>query len=279
MANDVQHRTLAIVSMAAVLGLPFAYNVAHAQNAAIPDHPMMRDRFFIGVGAVYADSDVVANLNSGRVGVGALVDFEEDLGLDENNLIGMATFRMRLSKRWHVDAEYFSINRDNERQAQRTIEWGDLDVPANVNVRASFKTQDLRVGVGYSIFRTQDKEVGFGLGAHIAKFEATLSTANFGSERASQSAPLPFLNFYARMALTDRWLLSVRVDRLSLDTGDIEGNIFSSGTDIVYQPWQHFSVGLGYRDIDIKVTSTDDKWRGDVSVQQSGPFLFIATTF
>jgi len=147
------------------------------------------------------------------------------------------------------------------------------------NVRASFKTQDLRVGVGYSIFRTQDKEVGFGLGAHIAKFEATLSTANFGSERASQSAPLPFLNFYARMALTDRWLLSVRVDRLSLDTGDIEGNIFSSGTDIVYQPWQHFSVGLGYRDIDIKVTSTDDKWRGDVSVQQSGPFLFIATTF
>src|SRR5690606_13450657 len=113
-------------------------------------HPVMSNRFFIGVGAVWADSNVVANLNTGRIGAAALIDFEEDLGLDETNLMGMATFRWRLSERWHVDAEYFSIDRDNERQSSRTIEWGDLDIPVDVSVRGSFGVEDTRVGVGYS---------------------------------------------------------------------------------------------------------------------------------
>ena len=72
---------------------------------------------------------------------------------------------------------------------------------------------------------------------------------------------------------------SIRDDRLSLDTGDIDGKIFSSGLDVVYQPWRHFGVGLGYRDINFQVASTSEDWRGKAQVQQSGPVLFIAASF
>jgi hypothetical protein len=109
--------------------------------------------------------------------------------------------------------------------------------------------------------------------------EASLDTRNFGSQRADMSAPLPALSLYARMALSDRWLLNVRVDRLSLDTGNIDGSIFSSAMDFVYQPWRHANIGIGYRDLNLQATSTSARWRGKAQVRLSGPFLLIGTTF
>jgi hypothetical protein len=263
---------------AAALGLLLT-DAACAEDDAPPDHPMMSDRYFIGAGVVYAESNVTANLNTGRIGLGTFIDFEDDVGLDENNLIGLLLFRMRLSERWRLEAEYFSLDRDNEKQVSRTIDWGDLSIPINAAAKGTFNLEDARVSVGYSFFQRKDKEIGVGLGAHVMSLEAEFSTRNFGSERASETAPLPVLTFYARMALTDRWLLSVRVDRLSLDTGDIDGSIFSSGTDFVYQPWRHFNVGIGYRDINMEVTSTSEDWRGKAQVRQSGPMLFVSSTF
>jgi hypothetical protein len=233
----------------------------------------------VGAGVVWAESNVTANLNTGRVGLGTFIDFEDDVGLDEQNPIGQLMFRMRLSERFRLEAEYFKLDRDNEKQVSRTIDWGDLNIPIDAVARGSFDVEDARIGVGYSFFQRKDKEVGVGLGAHVMSMEAKFTTRNFGSEGASQSAPLPVVTFYARIALTDRWLLSVRVDRLSLDVGDTDGSIFSSGTDFVYQPWRHFNIGIGYRDINMEVTSTSEDWRGKAQIRQSGPLLFFGSTF
>lgn len=277
MKHDSNSVTATVVAMA--LGALLLADSAFAQEDTPPDHPMMSDRFFVAAGVLWAESNVTANLNTGRVGLGTFIDFEDDFGLDETNVIGLFMFRMRLSERWRLEAEYFKLDRDNEKDLSRTIEWGDLTIPINAFARGEFSVEDVRVSVGYSFFQRKDKEIGIGLGAHVMSMDASLSTRNFGSEAASESAPLPVVTFYARMALTDRWLLNVRVDRLSLDTGDIDGSIFSSGTEFVYQPWRHFNIGIGYRDINMEVTSTSEDWRGKAQVRQSGPILFVSSTF
>lgn len=271
-------RAVAMVMAISLLSLVRSA-AAEEGNESIPDHPVLSDAWYLSAGALWAESNVTANLNSGAIGAGALIDFEDDMGLDESSVIGLFDARWHFTKRWQLEVEYFKLDRDNEKQIQRTIDWGNLNVPVNGVAKGSFNIEDFRVSVGYSFFRTQDKEVGVGLGAHVAKLEAGLSTLNFGSEVASQTAPLPFLTLYARMALTDRWLLTMRVDRLSLDTGDIDGQIFSSGLDVIYQPWRHFSIGLGFRDINFQVDSTSEDWRGKAQIQQSGPALFFATSF
>jgi hypothetical protein len=81
------------------------------------------------------------------------------------------------------------------------------------------------------------------------------------------------------MALTDRWLFSTRVDRLSLDQDDLDGDIFSSGADFIYQPWRHVNIGIGYREIDFEISGKSDDWRGEIQIRQSGPTLFIGTSF
>jgi hypothetical protein len=245
-----------------------------------PDHPVMTDRFVLSAGISRSESNVTANLSTGRIGLGTLIDFEDDLGLEKDNEIGVFEFSMRMFERWRLDAEYFKLDRDNETQASRTLDWGRLSIPITAAVRSNFDLEDARISVGYSFFRSTDKDVGVGLGAHVMSLDAALSTRNLGSERASiDSAPLPVVNFYARMALTDRWLLNVRIDRLSLDAGAIDGSIFDVEADFVYQPWRHFNIGLGYRDINLEATSTGAKWRGKAQVRQNGPLLFISATF
>lgn len=275
-----QNFTIAAAMVMAVSLLSLARSaLAEDDIERVPDHPVLSDAWYVSAGALWAESNVTANLNRGVVGAGALIDFEDDMGLDESNLIGLFDARWHFTKRWQLEVEYFKLDRDNEEQVQREVAWGNVNIPINGVAKGTFNIEDFRVSVGYSFFRSKDKEVGIGLGAHVAKLGAGLSTRNFGSEFASQTAPLPFLNIYARMALTDRWLLTMRVDRLSLDTGDIDGKIFSSGLDVVYQPWRHFSIGLGYRDINFQISSTSDDWRGKAQVQQSGPVLFLATSF
>jgi hypothetical protein len=268
-----------VPALALTTALTSALFARAASAQDVPDHPMLRDAWYVSGGALWAESNVTANLNTGPIGVGALIDFEDDMGLDESSLIGLFAVRWHFLERWQLEVEYFKLDRDNEKQIQRTIDWGNLDVPIDAVATGTFNIEDFRVGVGWSFFRSKDKEVGFGLGAHVAKLEAGLSTRNFGSQAANQTAPLPFFTVYARFALTDRWLLSMRIDRLSLDTGDIDGKVFSSGAEFVYQPWRHVGIGLGFRDINFQISSVSDDWRGKAQVQQSGPALFIFGTF
>ena len=276
----VQKFTRAVTTLVVVSLISLARSAAAEESdERIPDHPLLTDAWYFGAGVLWAESNVTANLNSGAIGAGALIDFEDDMGLDESSLIGLFDARWHFSKRWQLEVEYFKLDRDNEKQVQRTIDWGDVNVPIDADATGTFNIEDFRVSIGYSFFRTKDKEVGVGLGAHVAKLEAGLSTRNFGSDFASQTAPLPFITVYARMALTDRWLMSVRVDRLSLDTGDIDGKVFSSGFDLIYQPWRHFSIGLGFRDINFQISSVSEDWRGKAQIQQSGPLLFVGASF
>lgn len=266
-----------------VMGLSILATLLHARTALaqedlIPDHPMMSDTWFIGVGALWADSNVTGSLNRGRL-AGAIIDFEDDLGLDEENFIGLVTFRARFFERWQFEAEYFKLDRDNERVLSRTIDWGDETIPIDAAVRSAFNLQDTRVSFGYSFYKSKDKEVGIGLGAHVTKLDARLSSERREGQAAAETAPLPFLTMYARMALSDHWLLNIRVDRLSLDTGSIDGKVFSSGTEFVYQPWRHFAISLGYRDINYQVSSTSEDWNGKAQIQQSGPVLMFSSTF
>jgi len=272
-------KLMTVVAMTAALGLISLVRApsAEAAEGTIPEHPIMKDGWYISAGAMWARSNVTASLDRGVLG--SLIDFEDDLGLDEEDVIGLYTLRWHFARRWQVEVEYFNLDRSKEKQTQRNLTWGNLNIPITTVTTSTFNVEDFRVSLGYSFFRTQDKEVGIGLGAHVAELQAGLATQSFGSQRTSETAPLPFATLYARMALTDRWLLNVRVDRLSLDTGDIDGSVFSSGLDLIYQPWRHFSFGLGYRDINWQISSTSERWTGKAQVQENGPVLFIATSF
>lgn len=267
------------LSAVLALGALVSAGGVRAQDGTIPAHPMMSDRFFLSAGWFFGNSNTQAAVNSGTVGIGTFVDFENDLGLEERKAVPQLKFGWRISDRWRFETDYFRTKRDKDTTLGRTVSFGDQTFSLSTNIHSSFTFEDARVAVGYSFFRTKDKEVGVGLGIHQTKLEASLETGTGQAQRASKSAPLPTMTVYSMVALTDRWLLSMRIDRLAAGSGDTDGSVSNTGFDFIYQPWRNVNLGIGYRDIAMEISSSGGSWVGSAQVQQRGPLVFIGTTF
>ena len=249
---------------------------------AIPEHPALRDRFYFAAGMYFPRTTTSAELDS-RTGVGANIDFENTLGMKESKDVPMAMARWRTGNRWRIEAEYFQMNRSGDKTIDRTINWGDRTFPVNSTVSSKFDFSDLRLSAGYSFFRTKDKEVGVGLGAHVAKYDASLSGSFNGAPLAGESekitAPLPVLSFYGQFALTDRWAVAGRMDRFALKYDKFSGNLTGIGLDVMYQPFKNVGFGLGSRALSVKMSAEDNGRKAEFKQTFQGPLLYANVSF
>jgi hypothetical protein len=264
-----------------VLGIAViaAATAAGAAEGDIPDHPALSAKWYFGAGVFLAKTTTQASLSSSTLGVGAIIDFEDTFGMDDEKTVPGFMARWRINQRWRVEAEYFEFNRSATRATNREVQWGDLVFPLNTEVSSNFDFSDLRVSVSYSFFRTKDKEVGAGLGLHVASYDARLSAAAIGTEAEDVLAPLPVLTIYGQFALTDRWAVSSRLDWLSLNYDKYDGSIGSLGLDVMYQPFRNFGFGIGYRATVFDLTVSENN--RDLKVKQnfSGPIFFLTANF
>ena len=263
---------LRLVSLCALL-------LAAPALAQVPDHPALRDRFYFGVGAFFPQTTTQAQLESNRVGVGTSVDFEQSLDMARSKTVPSFFGRWRFGERWRLDVEYFELNRTGDRTTDQAIQWGELVIPAGSGVTSQFDFSDLRVSVGYSFFRTQDKELGVAFGLHAASYDIRLSTLTQGSDGEDVLAPLPVLSLYGQFALTDQWAVGSRLDRFSLSYDKYDGSLTSLGLDLLYQPFRHVGFGAGYRGLFIRMEAAGD--RATLRFRQTfeGPLLFVNASF
>jgi hypothetical protein len=263
---------------AVALPRPWLRDDSAAQDPTIPNHPALTDRFFFGLGAYYATSTTEARLDS-SVGIGTNVDFEDLLGLDERTWSPQGIARFRLSHRWRLELEYFQVDRSNSRLLAEDIDWGDETFPAGTEVETEFNIAVARLSAGYSFFRTQDKEVGIGLGFHITDIEAKLSGTGGSAESGALLAPLPVISLYGQFALTDIWAVASRLDVFRISYDPYEGSISSIGLDLLCQPWNHFGFGFGWRGLEFEAKAEGSDWEGSVRTQFSGPIAFLSFSF
>jgi hypothetical protein len=256
-----------------------AATAAGAAEGDIPDHPALSAKWYFGAGLFIPKTTTEARLTSSTLGAGAIIDFEDSLGIDDEKEVPGFMARWRINHRWRLEAEYFELNRSATRGTNRDIQWGDVVFPINTQVSSNFNFSDLRVSVGYSFFRTKDKELGAGLGFHVASYEVSLRTATFGSDSEDVTAPLPVFTIYGQFALTDRWAVSARLDRLSLDYDKYEGSIGALGVDLMYQPFRHFGFGIGFRSLLFELKVEENSRQLEVRQTFQGPILFVTGSF
>jgi hypothetical protein len=142
--------------------------LARADDIPWGSDPAQNDEFFIGLGAFYAAKvNTTAQLNSQTLGVGTVVDFQNTLGLPETAWGPNAEFRWRMSEHWRLEVDYFWIGATGTKSIDQDIQWGDVVYPVNAQVNSKYGFSDLRTSVGYSFYKTSDKELGIGLGLHV----------------------------------------------------------------------------------------------------------------
>ena len=247
---------------------------------SVADNAALVDRFTIGVGGFYPTSSTTLRLDRADGGVGTSIDFERTLGLEDKKLVFDATGRWRFTERWRLEAEYFALNRSGTRTSDRQIDWGNQIFPTNVQLNTSLDFSDARVSVGYSFFKTVDKELGLALGVHVADYRASIDSPQLQERQNGKvTAPLPVLSLYGQFALTRAWALGVRLDRFALSYDDYDGNITAIGLDIQWEIFRHFVVLGGYRNFFLKLDANKDKWHGRIDQSYQGPLLQLQASF
>lgn len=253
--------------------------VEAAASEAVPNHPLLSDRFSFELGVYYPKSSTDASLGPSSGGAGVSVDFEDTLGLDDRKLVGLAGFAWRMTERWRLEVEYFKLNRSATRTLGTQVDWGDEFFPAGSTVNSEYDFSDVRVSAGYSFFRRPDKEVGVGLGLHVARIKGRLESAGIGADSATVTAPLPVVSFYGAFALTNQWAVRARMDWLSLNYDAYSGDLRTTAFDVIYQPFRNVAFGAGLRSFFVDVSIDSSSWHGKAQTTFTGPSAFMRMSF
>jgi hypothetical protein len=262
--------------------------VAAAQaDDAVPEHPALQSSVYFTVGMFHPKTSTSTQLDSTTHGIGTNIDFEHALGMQSQEAVPDSFLRWRITDRWRFDAGYFELNRSGDKVTDREIQWGDQTYSVGAEIKSKFDFSDLRIAGAYSLFKRPDKDVGIGFGFHVASYDAALSLAGLGaasgaggsSEAKRVTAPLPVLTGYGQFALTDRWAISVRVDRFALSYDNNSGNITSSAIDVQYQPFQHVGFGFAYRSLFIDLTATRTTTTATFNQTFQGPLVYVSANF
>jgi hypothetical protein len=252
---------------------------AASTEGVIPNHPALNDRFAFELGAFYFQTTTQASLTGPNGGGGVVINFEDALGLQDRSWGGIGGFLWRMTERWRLEVEYFSLDRSASRTLATEVRWGDRVYPVGATVNSSYDFSDTRVSVGYSFFKRRDKELGVGVGLHMASIKASIESTGTSAEAADVLAPLPVLSIYGAFALTDQWAVRMRADWLSLTYDIYSGDVRNIAMDVLYQPFRHVGFGLGMRSLALDVSIDDPKWRGQARTAFSGPTMYMTVSF
>jgi len=262
-------RTIRLAAAAATLACS---PLVHAQDA-IPSHPALTDKFYFELGAFFPKTSTSAQLDSTNLGAGANVDFERALGMTTQKVVPDAGFR------WRFEAEYFQLNRSGDKVIEQDITWNGVTFTAGTEVQSKFNFSDIRTSVGYSFFKSKDKDVGVSFGFHVASYDVGLQAANTGDQAKKVLAPLPVFSVYGQFALTDEWAVGGRLDRFSMSYDRYSGNISSIGVDVNYRPFRYVGFGLAYRSLFIILKATGPDFTAQFNQSFQGPLLYMSASF
>jgi len=250
-----------------------------ATTEAVPNHPALNDRFAFDFGVYYSTASTSASLGPSSGGTGVVVDFESTLGFEDQNLSGIGGFLWRITERWRLEVDYFSLNRNATRTLASDVTWGDQTFTAGSTVSSKYDFYDVRVSGGYSFFKRRDKELGIGFGLHVAGIKTAIESTGVGSESTDVTAPLPVLNLYGTFALTNAWAVRFRMDWLSLNYDIYSGDLRNTAIDVLYQPFRNVGFGLGIRNFILDVEIDDTTWHGKARTSFTGPTAFMSVSF
>jgi len=261
-------------------GAAFVASPASAQG--------LDDKFWFEVGFYWPKVDTTIEVSSvTNSTIGTEIDFEDDLDFGDGEGLPSFTAGARLSRRFRLVGEYYSLGRSSEATLARDIVFDDVTYPVSATVASEFDSSIYRFSVGYSFVRKPNVEVGGALGLHATDFEVALegmgtvggSTAQVQSRRREALAPLPTLGIYGTYAVAPRVELAANVDYLSLSVGDYDGRLVNAQASVSYRVFKNVGVGVMYRYVNYRLDVEKEEWVGRLTYEFSGPAVFLIAGF
>ena len=258
-------------------------------------------KYGIWIGGFFPKVDSEVLINGKIIDDGPILDIEDTLGLTDRKTVLWGGASWRISQRNNLEIEFNNLNRTGSTTVVfEDIQIGDSIAKVGAKIDTTFNLAIGRLTYGYSVVRREKMEVELKAGFHLAATSVKLQlsgavevcqpgevppdcSALEGStdqlETQDFALPLPHLGASFSYALLPT--LSVRVQAMgfAIEINDYKGALIEFDADVVYEPWQHFGFGVGFRYFNANIKSKGGFLKGEFDYEYFGPVLYGRVSF
>jgi hypothetical protein len=246
------------------------------------------DRLVISAGPYYVrNSSTTAAYSPAGVPLSVAVNFNRDLGLDESDGSYRIDGYYRFAEKHRLDFAWYRVNRTGTATIREDFSWNDQDYFAGWTVESRSKNQTIKLNYLYSFYRSQQTELGLGLGLHITNLSSGVAVTSFnnilppnpddyvGEAALKTVAPLPVVSALVSYYITPRWRVVWNYDVFYLDYSGIRGDFSDSNIAVEYQAFRHLGVGIGYNRVEFDLEGKDNGDRYNLTTRyEAARFYF-----
>jgi len=279
-----------LVAFAIILGMTSLDPVsALAQQAEeLPWYEQRHGELRLG-GMFIKSTDTQILLESNTNPLAATINFQRELGLDDQATVGRLRLAYQFSPHHRFDLSYFSIERDGQNTLiVKEIEFGDITIPVGATVNSHFDTEILKLAYTNMFYRSEKVRLGASAGLNFSSFDLGSSFETTpppgqppmtGEERADGVAPLPVIGGRVSYSITPKWIWLTSIDVFAIDTGSYGGTLTDIEILFENRVSRHFGWGAGFEVLSFDLNATDDDLTGTFQTSYRGMNLYASFYF
>jgi hypothetical protein len=235
------------------------------------------DKWMVRLGAYVIDgANTTVSVNS-AVGLGAVIDYQKDLGGEDSDTIPRIDAYYRFNERHRIDFTSFSIDRKGTRTLaiDPPIQIGD-ETYSGETIQSDIKYTLYRLGYGYSFYHSPKVELTLTAGLNMTEYDLKFALEDgTKAESAGVTVPLPVFGLRMGYAITPKWSVRYVSEAFFVEFDDsFRGAILNYELNTEYRLFKHFALGAGIARIGVNAEVDDDDWRGKVTDSYRGFNLF-----
>lgn len=268
-----------------LLGIFFAAGIQSLSAEEQGDvHPYLTEKFHLDTGVYFPERKVRLSVDGLISGPNDPVDFQTEFGLRKSDETFSLDFGWRFGEKWGLGGQYFEASGAKSAVLSEDIEWNDVIFGQGTGIVVSQEFRLIRVFFGRNFESSDRYNFGAGAGLHLIELGAFIEGSviiggggtAFATESVSASVPLPNIGIWYMYSISSSWALRSRLDWLSVEFGDYDGQLINASLGVNYQMFEHFGVGLNYNLFELDVTVSKSDWRGRLETSYEGIYAYLS---
>lgn len=228
----------------------------------------------ISVSPEYWDPDLEAEARIEKTVVGDKIDFMDDLGMEDENILG-ATVDIKLGRSNHFLLSYWSVGYDGKdtNRKKRQFTFNGVTYLSTDVINSSFDLDVFELGYAFDLINFESFRVGFMLNANYYALDMELNTdpATVNSEeKIDLLFPLAGIRFGIGF-LDNKVQLAGQFAGLWWQGS----GFWDASAELSYHPVENVAITAGYRMIHLDVSDDDDS----ANLKLDGPTISATLRF
>ncbi len=215
-----------------------------------------------------------------KTGFGSTLDFDDDLGGDENDKMLRAGATFRLNPNHAIGFSWYDINLSGERTLDDDLQIDDKIFQIGGQIKSKIDLTLYRLFYNWSFYHSDKTELTLSPGMYFGDFEAKFKgNAVIDAEEINQIsktrrvkenlfAPLPTIGLAVAYKIFPRLTANLRTDFFYVDISEVKGSMAELFIGLEYRVFKHFAVGAAYDRMLVDVEYKNGKpkgWELDIS--------------